>query len=408
MAVPRAAAELESEGAKLFESPTSHTASRTVQSLGAVLLGAAAFEASLLVPGVTDVLGVGALEGSIACGLVILGVTIASVVYWSTGFSRLYLWAEYAESVLTAAGYSYVIQASGRLQNLFWLLYLGHVFNLGSNGTSARNGILLGAAPTAIALGFGLKGDTAGVAVSLAAGAFGVALYFKVARSFDELEDTRRREVELKGRLARLRVAQERDRIARDLHDGVGAELASLIWRVRRLASDPTNPPSPADVEALERRVLDTIDELRDIVLALRPEPMSWDEVTTLLRERCQEMCGAIEFELTVEGSPDRPTLDAVFPDLIRIVLELVRNAVRHAVPTSINVRIEAAGGLRLCVSDDGRGFQSTEAAKSEGGLGNVRRRVEDLGGRMDVTSGAGGTRIGILLPSLQGVAGAS
>jgi signal transduction histidine kinase len=157
MAIPRTA-ELEAEGAKLFESPTSHAALRTVESLGAILLGAGTFLGSLLVPGVAHLLGLSALEGSVACGLVVIGVIQATVAYWVSGLSRLYFWAEYAD---------------------------------------------------------------------------------------DELEAIRRREVELKGALARLRVTQEHDRIPRDLHDGVAAQLAGLVWRVRRLASDPRARPHP-------------------------------------------------------------------------------------------------------------------------------------------------------------------
>jgi signal transduction histidine kinase len=396
-----ATADLNSEGAKLFESPTSHAGQRTIQSVGALFAALAVFQASLFVPGVARSFGVGVLDGALACGLVIVGATVGNGAYWLSGLSRLYFWAEYAESWLSAAGYSYLIYASGTPQSFFWFLYLAHVFVISSGGTNLRNSVLIGVAPAAIALGFGLKGQLATAIVCLAAGGFGVALYLIVGRSSDELEKVRRREVELKGNLARLRVAQERDRIARDLHDGVGAQLAGLVWRVRGMASGSASQPSPAELATLERRVLDTIDEVRDVVLALRREPMSWDETTELLKKRGQEMCGSIPFELRVEGAPDRATLDRVFSDVIRIVFELVRNAIRHAAPSRVEVSLESAGGLRLRVSDDGRGFQSAHASRSQGGLSSVRQRVDDLGGHMDIGSDTSGTRIEIVLPAL-------
>jgi len=65
MAIPEATPELESDGAKLFESPTSSAALRTLQSLGAAFLVVALFEASLFVPGVSGLLGVSVLEGAV-------------------------------------------------------------------------------------------------------------------------------------------------------------------------------------------------------------------------------------------------------------------------------------------------------------------------------------------------------
>jgi signal transduction histidine kinase len=117
-------------------------------------------------------------------------------------------------------------------------------------------------------------------------------------------------------------------------------------------------------------------------------------------------MCGSIQFELAVEGAPDRATLEATFPDLLRIVFELVRNAVRHGRPTRVSVHLEAIGDLRLRVTDDGRGFQGAEAATSEGGLSNVRRRVDDLGGHVTVASDTDGTSVEVVLPVMESVPG--
>jgi hypothetical protein len=149
MAAPNATPELEWRGVERVESPTTHAAMRTVQSLGGVVLGAAALQASLFVPGVARVFGVSAVDGAVTCGLVVAGVTLATVAYWISGLSRLYFWAEYAESALAAAGYSNLILASDNPQSVFWLLYLAHVLVLGSAGTNVRNSVLLGVTPSA-------------------------------------------------------------------------------------------------------------------------------------------------------------------------------------------------------------------------------------------------------------------
>jgi signal transduction histidine kinase len=227
-------------------------------------------------------------------------------------------------------------------------------------------------------------------------------VYLMAARSFDELEAVRRREIQLRMEVAERSVSDERSRIARDLHDSVGAQLAGLVSRVRGFASGTSRPLDPLDVASLERRVLDTIEEMRDVVLALRRAPMSWDEATELIGKRCREICGNIRFDLGVEGASSAATLRRVFPDLLRIVFELVRNAVRHGAPSSVEVRIEVTDGLRLRVVDDGRGFASSDGASSQGGLSNVRRRVENLGGFIDIASNGQGTRAELVLPGLQ------
>ena len=89
------------------------------------------------------------LQGAFACGLVVAGVCVATAAYRTSGLSRLYFWAEYSESALTAAGYSYLIYASGTPQSFFWFLYFAHTLVLGASGTSLRNSLLLGGAPAA-------------------------------------------------------------------------------------------------------------------------------------------------------------------------------------------------------------------------------------------------------------------
>jgi signal transduction histidine kinase len=399
MAAPTAAPAV--EAASPFKVPSSHSAQRTIQGLIGLLIGLAVLQASLFVPGVARLFGLSVFDGIIVCTLVIVGYAAATTAYAISGFSRLYFHAEYVESVFAATAYLYMIYASGAPQSLFWFLYLAHVFVLGSAGTHFRDRLLLALGPAGVALAFAVSGQTAGAVVSLVAAVFGVALHPLVGRSFEKLEVLRRREAELKAKVASLRVAQERDRIARDLHDGVGAQLAGLIWRVRGLGTG-RSAEAPDEIETLERRVHETIEELRDIVLALRREPLSWNEVLTLLTQRCREMCGTTRFELHSEGAPDPAMLPTAFPDFMRITFELVRNAVRHAASTQIEVRIKASGSLRLEVSDDGRGFESAVATQSQGGLRNVRQRVGDLGGRMEVASSARGTRVEIDLPAVQ------
>ena len=386
--------------AQVLEIPSAHAAARTFGALAAVFVAIAALEVSLFVPAVARTLHVSPVDGAVACGLAIVGATIATVAYRLTGPSRIYLWAEYLESVLSAAGYSYLIHASGTPHSAFWFIYLVHCFLMATSGTSLRNTVLLGAAPSAVALGFLVQGQIAAAVASLVAGAFGVMLYLMIAKAFDELEAARRREARLRTDLAELSVSRERDRIARDLHDSIGAQLSGLVSRVRGFASGSKTPLAPAELETMERRVLDAIEELRDVVLALRRKPASFEEAAEHLSKRCREVCGSVEFDLSVEGAPDPRLLDAVYTDLARMVFELVRSVVRRARAKKIQVRIQAADGLRLCVLEDRGSAGAGDLDPGTEALSHVRRRVEELGGDLHVTSDAGSSRVEIHLPA--------
>jgi signal transduction histidine kinase len=237
----------------------------------------------------------------------------------------------------------------------------------------------------------------ASATLSALAGGLAVATYLALAKVYDELAGARRREGELKLRLAEIRVRQERTRIARDLHDGVGAELAALAWRLRTLALD-ARPSDEGAFLALERRVVKASDELRDVVVALRIEPASFRDAITLLSERCSEVCAGIELCFRVECASDRAP-SQMPPDVPLIVLELVRNAARHADARRVEVRIRVAEELSLCVTDDGHGLDSLASTRTNGGLVNVHRRVVGLSGRTLIHSNEAGTRIEISVP---------
>jgi signal transduction histidine kinase len=381
------------EAAQALEIPSSHAVIRTAKTLGLIFLAVAAFEAALFVPAVARQLRGGPEDGAIAAALAFAGAVVATVAYRMSGPSRVYLWAEYTESALAACGYSYLILASGAPHSAFWFVYLFHCFALASTGTSLRNGVLLALAPAAVALGFVSKGQISAAVASTVAGAFGMMLYLSIAKAFDELEATRQRETRLKADLAELSVARERTRIARDLHDSIGVQLSALAARVRGFASGSTMPLGQAELAALERRVLDVVEELRDVVLVLRREPVSVAEAIDLLSKRCREICQNVEFGLKLEGSLAAPILQTAYTDLARIVFELGRQAARGAGAKKVELHVRAADDLQLYVIADSAPDRFSESASP------MRRRVEDLGGTLHVASLLPGTRVEVRLP---------
>ena len=219
---------------------------------------------------------------------------------------------------------------------------------------------------------------------------------------------------ELQQSRQRLVAAQEeeRRRLRRDLHDGLGPSLASLAMRLETardlIAEDPAQA---ADlVGRLSERAREEITEVRRLVEGLRPPALDQLGLVTALRQRADEhnataidRVGRPALTWTVEADELDPLPAAVEVAAYRIVLEAVTNATRHSAAASCAVTLRRQDGwLRVTVQDSGQGL--AEDPRLGVGLSSMRERAEELGGTCTVTSGAGtGTVVEARLPLTAG-----
>jgi two-component system, NarL family, sensor kinase len=197
---------------------------------------------------------------------------------------------------------------------------------------------------------------------------------------------------------------EERRRLRRDLHDGLGPSLATMAMRLetaQELVS--SDPGEAADVlGGLADLARDDIAEVRRLVDGLRPAALDQLGLVSALRQR------AAQHELTagehgmvwkVEAEEDvEPLPAAVEVAAYRIAVEAVTNAMRHSRATSCTVTLRRANGhLRVCIEDDGVGL--VEGGPAGVGLSSMGERAEELGGRCTVTSAGRGTVVDVLLP---------
>ena len=200
------------------------------------------------------------------------------------------------------------------------------------------------------------------------------------------------------GELERMRIlAEERERIQREMHDGIGGRLVSALAVISGGATDVTA------VKGLLRRA---IGDLRLVVETVGSEP---GELTTLLgslRERLETDSRAARLELKwrVEDVPGAPVLGpAKSVQIIRIVEEAFANVIRHAAATHVSIRAFAEPGAKggdgmvVEIADDGRGLAAAHVVGR--GLANMRRRAEEIGGELDVRSRGEGTAVRLWLP---------
>jgi two-component system NarL family sensor kinase len=198
---------------------------------------------------------------------------------------------------------------------------------------------------------------------------------------------------------------EERRRLRRDLHDGLGPQLASLTLKLEtarnRLTDDPLADSLLAD---LAKRTQDATADIRRLVYELRPPTLDELGLVSALREGATQYSqqGFNGVHITIDAPENLPPLPAAVEVAVyRIIQEALTNVVRHAEAHTCNVRItmdEQTGWLSLEIQDDGRGLSSTRRAGV--GLNSMRERAEELGGTWTIESlPAGGTRILVRLP---------
>jgi signal transduction histidine kinase len=204
-----------------------------------------------------------------------------------------------------------------------------------------------------------------------------------------------------------LAITRERNRLARELHDAVAQKLFALRLTSEAASALVATDPERArgELDQVRRLAREAVEELRSVVVELRPAELEEDGLAVTLRkhaevlDRVQQSSGGprVLFEGgDVMGLP--PTHEAV---VLRVAQEALHNALRHAEAKSIVVRLGDhavhCGGVVLEVVDDGVGFDPAAVRQAGRSLGMVsmRDRAKSVRGRLSVTSAPGqGTTI--------------
>ena len=186
----------------------------------------------------------------------------------------------------------------------------------------------------------------------------------------------------------------ERLRLHRDLHDGVGPELAGLALQLGAVASRTGEPV----LRELEGRLREVVGEVRRVVDDLGPAGLDASGLAGALRERARAF-SAGDLTCAVEADVPDGLPPAVEVAAFRIAAEALTNAARHAGASTCTVRLGTEpGSLLVEVADDGSGIRAD--AGPGVGLASMRRRAEELGGTLRVGAGpGGGTVVRAVLP---------
>lgn len=223
-----------------------------------------------------------------------------------------------------------------------------------------------------------------------------------------DLREQVRLEEHLGRQAADLAAAQERGKLAQELHDSVTQALFSMTLTTRSVELLVDRDPAAARRMLTELRELEreALAEMRALIFELRPGNLEEDGLVQALRTHTAGVQGRSGLPISVECtlSDARPPLP-VESALYRIAQEALHNIVKHAQATRASVRLEEdAWELRLIVEDDGVGFDPADVPTGHLGLAGMRARAAQVGGHATVTTArGGGTRVAVHVPVQRG-----
>lgn len=212
----------------------------------------------------------------------------------------------------------------------------------------------------------------------------------------------------LSGRATEAAILEERQRLARDLHDSVTQILSSMSLITQSLAEAWRRDPAEGErrVERLGELSRLAFSEMRGLLYELSPRPPTHATGASNRRptfpHRLRRMASAMvpaQVQLHINVVDFIPQAQAHEDALLRVCQEAVSNAARHASPGSIRIETSmSSAGIRLSITDDGSGMQET--AGHGRGLGNMRERLSELGGSLRILPGVPcGTQLLAYLP---------
>jgi signal transduction histidine kinase len=188
---------------------------------------------------------------------------------------------------------------------------------------------------------------------------------------------------------------QERTRLAKDLHDGLGGMLSGIKFSFQTMKGNLVMTP---DNQQVFERSMDMIDssikEMRRVAHNMMPEALVRFGLDTALKDFCNDINQSGMLQITYQsiGLENTEVDQTTAVNIFRIIQELINNSLKHAnAKTAIVQIIRKDGSFSITVEDDGKGFDP-ETLKAAKGIGwtNIQSRVEYLKGSIDVQSGEG------------------
>ncbi|MED4602611.1 sensor histidine kinase [Paenibacillus validus] len=199
-------------------------------------------------------------------------------------------------------------------------------------------------------------------------------------------------------------IVEERQRLARELHDAVSQQLFAISMTATAVGRtlDKDFDKAQRQIHLIEEMASVAQSEMRALLLHLRPVHLEGKRLSEGLVELMQELAAKVPMEMDWELSDDIKLPKGIEDHLFRIAQEAMSNALRHSKATKLEVRLTqpSADAVRLLIRDNGVGFDLDMRKQASYGIVTMNERVNEIGGSMNLLTAPGkGTRIEIRIP---------
>lgn len=198
-------------------------------------------------------------------------------------------------------------------------------------------------------------------------------------------------------------IMEERQRLARELHDAVSQQLFAISMTATAVGRtlDKDFDKAQRQIALIEEMSAVAQSEMRALLLHLRPVYLEGKGLRQGLQELIKELEIKVPIDIVFEMDPDVQLMKGIENHLFRIVQEAISNTLRHAKAEKMEIRLHRRGDtVRLTLRDDGVGFELDESKQTSYGLSNMQERIIETGGSIQfITAPGKGMRIEITVP---------
>lgn len=198
-------------------------------------------------------------------------------------------------------------------------------------------------------------------------------------------------------------VVEERQRLARELHDAVSQQLFAISMTATAVGRtmDQDFERARRQIALIEEMSSVAQSEMRALLLHLRPVHLEGKRLSQAVPELVKEMRAKVDIDISLDMDEDLPLNKGIENHLFRMVQEALSNTLRHARANKMDIALHRRGDtVRLAIRDDGVGFDLQEKKHASYGIVSMEERVNELGGSLNIASAPGkGTRIEIRVP---------
>lgn len=245
----------------------------------------------------------------------------------------------------------------------------------------------------------------AGVSViAILAGLIGFLIYRQQKLKTTQQE----KEFELKTAISKIetqnKLQEQRLNISRDLHDNIGAQLTFIISSVDNIkyAFDITNAKLGNKLDNISNFAKDTIVELRDTIWAMNSNEISFEDLEIRINNyigKAKEAKDKISISFAIDENIKTKKLTSIEGmNIYRTIQEAVNNSIKYANASVISINAKKVEGeIKISIQDNGSGFDLSTVEKGNG-LQNMQKRIEEIGGKFEISSDNDGTRIEFLI----------